>query len=413
MQIFIYRAKKGSLELINGEIEADSQDQAVRKLEEMGLTPINVIEKGTGDFNKAKQLRKTGYHRPQSAIRVRAQDIDTFTRQLAILIKTSVPMLRSLYLISQQTENKVLKSVVSDLEKEIKDGKTLSEAMRKYPGIFNNLYINIIRSGEKGGVLTEVLYKLAEHREKEQEIKRKIQEAMAYPLLMITVGTGTIFVMLTFFLPKLTGLFENMKQGLPLPTKILIGASAFMSENWYWFLFFFILAILIFGRAKPGSKKKAVFDMAKLHIPFIKKFIMNAEIAKFVRTLGLLLKHGLPVYESLEFAVDALDNDVLRQRLAQVEKEIINKGSTLSASLKRANVFPNFAVNMIAIGEEGGKIDEVLIEIANVYEREVDQAIKIMTSLLEPLLILGVGAVVGFIVFAMLLPIFNIGGMAK
>ena len=218
--------------------------------------------------------------------------------------------------------------------------------------------------------------------------------------------------MLTFFLPKLIGLFENMKQALPMPTKILMGISDFMSNNWFWFIVALGFIIAIFGRVRPGSKKKFLFDMVKLHLPFMQKFIKNAEIAKFARTLGLLLKNGLPVYESLDLATSTLDNDALRERLGQAGKEIVNQGSTLSGSLKKINIFPNFAVNMIAVGEEGGKLEESLAEIANAYEREVEQAIKIMTSLLEPLLILTVGAVVGFIVFAMMLPIFNIGVMA-
>ncbi|MCX5667881.1 MAG: type II secretion system F family protein [Candidatus Omnitrophica bacterium] len=412
MPTYIYKAKKGPAEAVSGQIEADSEGHAVKKIEEMGLAPISVVEKGAGERVNGLAGERVKPANPAIArVRVRARDIDTFTRQLASLTNTSVPVLRSLALISRQTESGNLKKVVSDLEKEIKDGKTLSEAMREYPGIFNNLYVNMIKSGEKSGSLIEVLCKLAEYREKEQEIRQKIQAAMAYPLLMIMVGSATVFVMLTFFLPKLIGLFESMRQELPLPTKILIGISNFMSLNWCWILIAVVLLGAVFGRVRQGSKKKFLLDFVKLRVPFIKNFIINSEIAKFTRTLGLLLKSGLPVYESLSLAADTLDNEVLRKDLKSVEDEIINHGTTLSGSLKKINIFPNFARNMIAVGEESGRIDEVLGGVANVYEREIDQSIKIMAAILEPLLILIIGAIVGFIVLAMLLPVFNIGAM--
>ena len=420
MAIFVYKAKKGPTETVEGEIEAGSQEQAVVKLEEMGLVPVSVVEKETVPHamrhmphaeGEVWSVKSEAEGMSIAYVSVKTKDIDTFTWQLASLIRAGVPVLQALSLISEQTQDRVFKNVVSDLRNQVRDGKMLSEAMARYPNIFNNLFLSMVKSGEKGGVLDEVLYRLAEHREREQEIKRKIQAALAYPLLMIIVGIGTVFVMLTFFLPKLIGMFEKIGQTLPLPTRILIGISNFMSSNWFWFIIVLGLIIAIFGRVKPGSKKKFLFDMMKLHLPFMQRFIKNAEIAKFARTLGLLLKNGLPVYESLGLATDTLDNDALKMSLVSAGKEIIDQGSTLSVSLRKIALFPEFALNMIRVGEEGGRLEESLAEIAYSYEREVEQAIKIMTSLLEPLLILMVGVVVGFIVFAMLLPIFNIGVM--
>jgi len=419
MPIYIYKAKKGPKEIVNGEIEADSESGAVSKIEGMGLMPMAVAAKDAArarapvaeapeELSPAREKTKAP---PRAVLRARPRDIDVFTRQLATLVRTNVPMLRSLTLIADETENKGFKGVVSDLERQVKEGKMLSEAMERYPGIFNNLYLNMVKSGEKGGVLDEVLRRLAEHREKAEEIRRKIQAAMAYPALMISVGIVTIFVMLTYFLPKLTGLFENMKQALPLPTRILMGISGFMSANWYWFVIVLVFAVVVLGKIKPGSKKKLFFDMMKLHTPIIKKLVKNGEVAKFSRALELLLKNGIPIYESLELATDTLDNDALRDRLRGVQADIMGKGSTLSESLKKIDIFPRFAVNMIAVGEESGKLDDSLAEIGDAYEREIQQAIKLITTLLEPLLILVVGAVVGFIVFAMLLPIFDVGAM--
>lgn len=422
MPVFIYKAKRGPQDVETGEVVAANQDDAVIRLEEKGLIPITLVEKvregaqpkpeGGGERPSESQGASVPVVSVQS-VKVRTKDMDTFTWQLASLIKSSVPMLRALSLISEQTESKSLKIVVDDLRNLVKDGHTLSEGMRKYPHLFNTLYLNMVRSGEQGGVLHEVLYRIAEYREKEQAVTRKIQSALAYPAVMVVVGTGTVVLMLTVFMPKFIAIFETMKQKLPVPTTILIGISNFMSHNWIGMLIAFGLIIAIFGRVRPSSKKKFFFDMVKLHIPFINKFVRNAEIAKFARTLGLLIKNGLSVYEGLDLATDTLDNEALRNQLKKVTKDIVQQGATLSSSLSKVKIFPTFAVNMIAVGEESGKLEESLSGVASAYEKEVEQAIGVMTSLIEPLLILVIGGIVGFIVFALLLPIFDIGTMAR
>ena len=415
MPKFHYKAKKGPNEVVEGNMVAENSDQVVVKLDQMDLIPVSIVEEG----NASGQPQRTQVSLPQSgkpvvrSRKIKAKDIDAFTWQLASLVKASVPILRSLTLIAQQTDNGSLRATVEDLKQQVKDGKTLSEAMRHYPKLFNNLFLSMVQSGEQGGVLDEVLYKIAEHREKEQQMRRKIQSALAYPMVMLVVGIGTVFVMLTFFMPKFIGIFDRMKRELPLPTKALISVSNFMSAHWMWFIFAFVFAFVLFGRMRPGGKKKFFFDLIKLHTPLIKQFIRDAEIAKFCRTLGMLLKNGLPVYESLSLATNTLDNEALRKQLEVTGKEIVNQGATLSASLGKVKIFPNFAINMIAVGEEGGKLEESLNGVAEAYEKEVEQAISVMTSLLEPLLILVIGGVVGFIVFAMLLPIFDIGVMAN
>jgi len=413
MPKYVYKAKKGPNEIIDGEMVADNQDQVVKQLDALGLSPVSIIEKDGGAVQSKgsqpdQRRQKTVFNR-----KIRAKDIDAFTWQLASLVKASVPILRALTLIAQQTENAVLQVVVDDLKKQVKDGKTLSEAMGHYPRIFNNLFLSMVKSGEQGGVLDEVLYKIAEHREKEQKMRRKIQSAMAYPMVMLVVGVGTVFIMLTFFMPKFVGIFERMHKELPLPTKMLIGVSNFMAEYWIWFIFAFVCAFIVFGRARTSSKKKFFLDLIKLHTPVIKQFVRDAEIAKFCRTLGMLLKNGLSVYESMALSTRTLDNDVLRKQLEVAGKDIVNQGATLSSSLKKVKIFPNFAINMIAVGEEGGKLEDSLNGVAEAYEKEVEQTIGIMTSLLEPLLILTIGGIVGFIVFAMLLPIFDIGTSAR
>ena len=420
MPIYIYTAKHGPTEVVTGEIEAPSQEQALVKLEKMALVPIRLEEK-TGEAEKASPSVKKESDEPapqerrapSGAIKVKAKDLDIFTRQMASLVKSGIPILRALALLAQQTESKALKEVVVDLALKIKEGKMLSEAMSVYPFIFNNMYLNMIKAGEKSGTLDQSLFRLAEHREREQELKQKIQAAMAYPMLVIGVGVITIFVMLTYFLPKLTVIFKGMKQDLPLPTKLLMAITDFTSGHWYIFVIAAACVAVVFARIKKGSKGKVLIDAIKMKLPFMKKFTLNAEIARFSRSLSILIKNGLPIHESLALAGNTLDNEALKASIARAGKDVIEQGLSLSESFTRTKVFPDFTLNMIAVGEQSGRIAEALDDIAGMYEREVDQSIKIMSSLIEPILILTVGAVVGFIVFAMLLPIFNMGMMGR
>ena len=213
----------------------------------------------------------------------------------------------------------------------------LSESLQKYPRVFNSLFVNMIKAGEKSGALGEVLNNILEYREKEHDIHQKVQAALAYPLLTAAVGVITVFIMLTFFMPKLIGMFEGMHRKLPLSTKILIDLSSFMSAHWYWFVMIFVIALLIFGRVKEGSKKKAVLDYVKLRLPIINKFVKDAEVAKFSRTLSLLLKNGVSIYSSLEMAIDVLDIDIYDQlKKHSIDTEAVNVLIDQKYELKKA-----------------------------------------------------------------------------
>ncbi len=411
MTKYVYRAKKGPQEVVSGELDAPSEDHVLNQLTNQGLVPISIVEKGKEMQPSVQAARTTLPDIPIDAehVKFKSKAINIFTRQLASLIKAGVPILKALSLIAQQTEEPKLKRMVVDLERQIREGKMFSAALAKYPHVFNSLYINLIRAGEKSGALGEVLNNLLEYREKEQEIQQKVQAALAYPLLTASVGVVTVFAMLTFCMPKLLGLFEGMHRKLPITTKILIDMSNFLSAHWIWFVMVFVFLLLVFSRVKEGSKKKAIIDYLKLNLPVFNKFVRDAEVARFSRTLGLLIKNGVSVYSSLEMAIDVLDNMTLKSRLMQARLEISTHGSSLSGSLKKSNTLPPFVINMVMIGEEGGRLDSVLKEVADLYEREVEHGIKIITSLLEPVFILIIGVVVGFIVVAMLLPVFDIG----
>ncbi|MFH0986384.1 MAG: type II secretion system F family protein [Candidatus Omnitrophota bacterium] len=413
MPTYDYVAKKGPSEIVKDKVVAESRDKAVARVEAMGYFPITVIESTPakapeGDPGKDFSGKGTG-----AAPRVGSRDLDTFIWQLASLMRSSIPLLRALMLIAKQTRNKNFKIVIEDLGNRIRQGELLSEAMGQYPSIFNHLTLGMIRTGERSGSLDEVLFKLAEHREKEQETRRKIQSALAYPMVVVVTGVGTVFLMFTFFLPKLTRLFSGMKQELPWVTKLLISSSGFMSHYGVLGITGIALLIAVVAWKTSGNKKKRALDALTLRVPFINRFVTTSEMARFSRSLGLLLKNGIPVYESLPLATETLDNLVLKARLAEASEAMMNRGCTLSESFNRSGVFPEFLLSMIAVGEESGKLEESLDQIASSYEKEVDQTIKIMVSMVEPLLIIGVGGIVGVIVFAMLLPILNMGGMGQ
>jgi type IV pilus assembly protein PilC len=421
MAKYVYRAKRSPTTVIDGQVEAVSEDDAVQKISEMGLTPFHVSLAGApmGQTKVTAQKRQAPvpvsqpFPQPVSAdkLRVKAQDIDRFTRQLATLVKSKVPLLRALFLIAEQPGNRTFQAAIADLAAQVRQGHTLSGAMAKYPLVFDSLYISMVLAGERGGVLETSLVRLAEHREKQREIRRHIQGALAYPLFVVSVGAVTVFAVITFFLPRVTGLFRDIQQDLPLPTEILLAMTDFMSVNWHWIIIVALLLGAILFRNRPGSRKKMALDFLKLHLPVVRRLVSSAEIARFARTMALLVRNGVSVHEGLVLATKTVGNEAMRSNIEQAGVQIVSRGATLSGSLARTNVFPRFVINMITVGEEGGELEEAMDEVATAYEREVEQSVKVVLSLLEPVLILLVGGVVAFIVFAMLLPIFDIGGL--
>jgi type IV pilus assembly protein PilC len=398
MPRFTYKAKNGPGKTVEGDLNAESQSAAVAALEAMGCSPIWVTEKEEPEAGGIQRLRRR---------RVSSRDVTLFTRQLASLTKSGVPILKALSTIGEQTENTAFRRIVEDLGNTIRDGNMLSGALAKYPRFFPEIYINMVRSGESAGMLDTTLSRLADAREREDEIRRKVQAAIAYPLLIVSVGIITVFVLLAFFLPKVVGLFKDYRD-LPLPTRILMGVSGFCSANWYWIVLVTALLVVIVKRLASQEKGRAWMDGIKLHLPLVNRFILESEIARFARTLALLIEAGIPIDKALTLSGDTLHKTLLREEIETIRKHTVLQGGALSSGMKKSRFFPPFVSNMTAVGEEAGRLDESLNEVASYYEKDVDQQTRLATSLLEPALILGVGAIVGIIVAAMLLPIFRL-----
>jgi len=406
MNTYKYRAKKDPVNIVEGRIEARCEEEAVEKISQMGYIPVQVTEeKGAGAEARLKPP-------PKLAVRLKSREITVFTRELSSLLKSGVPILDALNIIAEQSENASLKTILQSIHDAVKEGSTLSSALSVYPRVFSQLYLAMIRTGENSGMLPAVLMRIVEYRSQQEEMMARVRTALAYPVLMGIVGMATVIFMLTFVMPRLMAIFLSAEQELPLPTRILITISSGLRQWWPWILFGAVFLIVILKRQIKTKAGMVLLSYFYLHLPVFGRFIAKAELARFSRTLELLVKSGIPILSALEVATPVLGNEIIREHLQKSYKEL-EQGGSLGKSLKRCQFIPVFMSNLIIVGEESGRLDAALGEVAAIYERDTDEAIKVLSSLLEPAMILAMGLIVGFIVVAMLLPLFEINLMVK
>jgi general secretion pathway protein F len=408
MPTYTYLAKKNLKETVEGILVADSQEHAVDKLIEMGLSPVRVVPlvQGAGSstsFPGAGSFFQGG---------LTQKDLQVFTSQLKSLMKARVDLLKSLSILYGQADKPRLKNLVLDLHNTIKNGASFSTALAKYPNFFSNLYINLIKIGEASGRLDDVLTELDGFLSREQEFKMHLKTAMAYPTLMLAVGVCAIFVLFSYVIPKLSSIFSDFDYQLPVPTQIMLAVSSFF-QSWWWAILLGVVALVVLlvqlSRTAAG---RARMDWVKLRVPIWSGLILKQALARFCRTLSLLIRSGLPAFQSLQVAIPTLENTALVRELDIVKKDVL-EGTSMAASMKKVTFFPSFLVQMISVGEEGGKLEGVLAEVANIYTAEIDARLKVITSLLEPVIILVLGLILGAIVMAMLLPILQINLLIK
>ncbi|MCP4650255.1 MAG: type II secretion system F family protein [PVC group bacterium] len=402
MGTFKYRAKKGPNDIIDSTIEADSKEEAIEKISQLGYLAMHIEKTDAAD---AMPLSKGGLFR----LGVSKKRITVFTRQLSILLKSGVPILKALGVLAEQSENNYLKAVVNEIYGEIKKGRTLSAALEGYLKIFSPLYIALVRTGENSGTLDEALFRISEYRYRQEQIISNVRTALTYPLLMAVVGVGTVVFMLMFVMPKLLKIFTRLGQDLPLPTKILIAISHFLRQGWVWvgFVLLCVAIGLIIKYGMRSKKQKLMLSALKLRLPIFGEIFLKTELARFSRTLELLLKSGIQLLNAIRVSIPTLSNEMIREALRQGYSDI-ERGESVGRTLKRFPVFPKFMANLVSVGEESGRLEEVLEELTNTYERETDESVKIMTNLLEPIMILIMGIIIGGIIIAMLLPVFQI-----
>ncbi|MCK4248442.1 MAG: type II secretion system F family protein, partial [Candidatus Omnitrophica bacterium] len=404
MPTFKYRAKNGSKN-IEGLLVARDREDAVEKLHQMNYIPVR-IEQTTQDADKNQSKARWLFLN-----RVRSRDITLFSRQLASLTKSGVGILSALTIIARQSSNPLFKNILNDIQNEVKNGNELSSAIARHPKTFSPLYIAMVRSGEASGMLEEILVKLADYRQKQDEIFSRVRSALAYPVLMGFVGTGTIFFMLTFVMPRLRRVFERVGQELPLPTQILLSISSILQQWWVVILIVLGVIILLIKQGAKTDIQKNFISRLQLRLPIVGSFIHKNELARFSRTLELLIRSGIPILKAIGITAPIVHNELIKTELKNTQQEL-EQGGSLGNSLQGSKLFPEFMTSLIIVGEKSGGMDEALAEVATSYERDTDEAIKMMISLLEPIMILVMGIIVGFIVIAMLLPIFQMDVMA-
>jgi general secretion pathway protein F len=418
MANYNYRAKKGIHEIVSGSIEAQSEKEAIEKISALGYLPLHLEESSHPQEFSSPVLGKpegsglqpnSQSQKPKG--RIRGKEITVFSRQLASLLKSGVPILTAINIIREQSENPSLKLVLYNIYNEIKNGSTFSSALEVYSNNFPLLYIAMVRTGENSGALAGALLRIADYRAKQEEMLSRLRMAMAYPILMAIVGIATVVFMLTFVMPRLMGIFSSLGQNLPLPTRILISVSDGLRHWWFWILLTLVVVISLIKRQLKTKIGKTAWSILKLRIPIFGKFTLKADLACFSRTLELLIKSGLPILKALEIATQVLGNEIIKERLTKSCKAL-EQGGSFGRSMQDSRLLPLFMVNLISVGEESGNLADALAEVADSYEQDTDEMIRIMSSLLEPLMILGMGLIVGFIVVAMLLPVFEINVMA-
>lgn len=408
MPTYKYKAKKGPEDIVEGKIEALSEKSAVEKLSQAGYLPMRIEL----DIRQAREASKAAAGKPQNAPRfarkrVNRREVTVLSRELSSLLKSGVPILKALDIIYGQSGQSGLKDILNTIRSDIKEGATLSSALLKYPAIFNPVYIALVKSGEDGGALPQALLRIAEYRLRQEEMLSRLRMALAYPVFMAAVGVATVAFMLIYVMPRIIGLFANTGQKLPLPTQILISASTALRQQGFWIILSFLIFVFIARRQLKTAPGRLFLSSFKLRFPFLGKFILKAELARFSRTLELLLKNGITILKALDIAIPVLSNDIIKNSLRQSVKDL-QAGGSFGKSLKDSKLFPNFMADLIAVGEESGRLSDSLQEIADSYERDTDEQMRLMSALFEPLMILIIGSIVGFIVVAMLLPIFEI-----
>ncbi|MDD5449843.1 MAG: type II secretion system F family protein [Candidatus Omnitrophica bacterium] len=406
MPRYLYKAKKGPREITEGEIDADSESQALAKIGALGLFPVSIRQKGGTDA-EIKEVAPLGF-----LGRVKTSDLAVFTRQLADLLESGITIVNGLDILEKQTENKKLKAIIAELSDHIRGGGTLAASLDRYPAVFPPLYISMVRSGEASGAIEKVLNRLADFMEQQEEFKTKVQAALAYPILMACVGVITIVVLLTFVMPRVVGIFEDLGQSLPVLTLILLGISNFIRQFWYVVIALLLFLFFVIKQVSRTQEGKAFLDKLKNDTPLMGPLLKKTDIARFAGTLATLLNNGVTILHSLEIVEGIMSSEAAKKDIRAAFTKV-RDGASLARALAEGQYFPLFVTNMISVGEESGQLERALFKVADSYERQTNKMIKIISSLIEPVMILVMGLMVGFIVISILLPIFQISLIAK
>lgn len=402
---FAYRVRDSAGKVVEGKLEGADEALVVRKLREMGYTPITVTRRDSSKLQSDIKI-------PGLSGRVALKDVAVLSRQFATMINSGLSLLRALAILSEQTENANLARMIGEVRQDVERGSSLSVSLARHPKAFNRLYISMVRSGEVGGSLDAVLMRLADTIESQVELRRKVKSAMTYPVVVFALVVFIASAMLLFIVPQFKGIYTELGGTLPLPTRILISISDVVKK-------YFPMLILLSGvggwflrRWARSPKGKPTWDAFVLKVPVFGLLARKSALARFARTLAALTRSGVGILEALEIVADTAGNEVVSLALRDTQRAV-KQGDTLARPLSQHEVFPPMVVQMIAVGEETGALDDMLDKIADFYDQEVEATVDALTSLIEPLLIVTMGVLVGGMIISLYLPMFRIITLIK
>jgi len=403
MGTFQYTATDSAAKIVRGSMEAADERTVVTWLRANGYYPIKIGQPGAAAEVTPGLVRlPTRFGRGPST-----QDVLAFTQQLATLLEAGMELDRSLAILLDLTDNQRFRSILRGVLADIQSGSSFADSLAKHPRLFSRLYVNMVKAGEASGVLEMILSRLAGFLERSKAVRDEVTSAMIYPLLLLLVGGTAVVVMMNFVIPRFAQIFTDTKQLMPLPTRILLAISTFTTSYWWIFLGLIVVGWVALRAYLQTEEGRVRWDQWKLELPLLGSLIREIEVSRFARTFGTLLQSGVPVLPAVSIVKETITNRVIAGAMSRLQ-EGAKRGEGISGPLRATGAFPSFSIHMAKVGEETGKLEEMLIKVADTYDERVRRTVKRLTSLLEPVLILALGAIVGFIVLSMLLAIFSI-----
>lgn len=409
MPVYEYSALNVKGKRLKGIIDADSIISARQKLRERSIFPTDLRETTAREREEGHPKLSLG----RIFKKVGLREISIMTRQLATLLGAGLPLVPSLAALVSQTVNPHLKKTMAEIKEEVNEGNSLAESISHYPGIFSPFYVSMVRAGEASGALNIVLDRLADFNERQQTLRGKVRAALTYPLFMFLIGSLVLFFMVTFIVPRITGIFEEMNQTLPGITVLLISVSGFLKS--FWFVLLLLIVAVFAGLRYTFTKTERgryMWDRIRLRMPLVGPLSHKIAVARFSRTLGTLLESGVPLLSALFIVKNIVNNRLISDVIENARKEV-EEGQSLSGSLSKSELFPPLTIQMISVGEQSGNVEQMLYKVSDSYENEVESNVMMITSLLEPVMILVMGLFVGFIVISILLPIFEMNQLIR
>ncbi len=405
MPLFEYKAVSPEGKVVEGSLQAPSEKEVLSRLKEQGQMPIRVGSGMGGLLSRDFQL-------PWNRKRVPRKDLMVFTQELATLVQAGLPLDRSLSILADLTDNEFLSDIIRETLRQLKEGKSLSEGLGAYPQAFPKVYVNLVRAGEMGGVLDQILQRLVEYLERAEELKDYLVSSLIYPIILTFVSLASIAVMITFVIPKFAEIFQSQDMPIPLPMRILLGASEIITGFWGLIgLLVGLACYLLILRWHKAPSGRLIWDRNLLRTPLLGNMLLKLEVSRFSRTLGTLLNSAVPLIQSINIVKEVVANQHVANALEPI-KTGVKKGEGLARPFRESKVFPSFAVHLLEVGEETGRLDAMLLQIAEAYDRETKNSTKRMLAFVEPAIILFMGLVIGTMVVSILYSIFSINNVA-